>query len=60
MVFFLIFEKLLQANSGEPDQSPRFAASDLVLDCLSMPHKKEARIIWVKQLLFLFSYGLRL
>ena len=38
----------MQANSGEPDQTPRFATSDLVLHCLSMSHKKEAMLKWVK------------
>ena len=32
---------------GEPDQMPHFAASDLVLHCLLMSHKKDARLIWV-------------
>ena len=36
------------ANSGEPDQTPRFAASDLVLHCLPMSHKKDTRPLWVK------------
>ena len=27
---------------------PPFAASDLGLLCLSMSHKKDARLIWVK------------
>ena len=27
---------------------PRFAAFDLVLHCLPMSHKKDARLIWVK------------
>ena len=40
---------LWQANSKEPDQMPCFAASDLVLHCLPMPHKKVARLIWVKK-----------
>ena len=31
---------LKEANSGEPGQT-RFAASDLVLHCLPMSHKKE-------------------
>ena len=26
-----------------------FAASDLVLHCLLMSHKKDARLIWVKR-----------
>ena len=46
--FLFIFQlKLLFANSGEPDQTPHFAAFDLVLHCLPMSHKKEARLIWV-------------
>ena len=28
---------------------PHFAASDLVLHCLPMTHKKDARLIWSKQ-----------
>ena len=35
-------------NSGEPDQTSRFAASDLVLHCLPMSHNQDARLIWVK------------
>ena len=35
-------------NSGEPDQTPQNAASDLVLHCLPMYHKKDAMLIWVK------------
>ena len=37
------------ANSGEPDQMPRFAVPDLVLHYLPMSHKKDARLIWVKK-----------
>ena len=40
-------KKFRFANSGEPDQTPQFAASDLVLHCLPMSHKKEAMLIWV-------------
>ena len=36
------------ANSGDPDQTPRSAASGRGLHCLSMSHKKDARLIWVK------------
>ena len=36
------------SNSAEPDQMPLFAASDLVLHCLPMPHIKDARLEWVK------------
>ena len=31
------------------DLTPHFAASDLVLHCLPMSHKMEARLIWVKK-----------
>ena len=41
-------KKLLYKNSGEPDQTPRCAASDLIMHCLSMSHKKDDRHIWVK------------
>ena len=50
MVFFICIQLLidiLQANSGEPDQTPRFAASDLVFHCLSMSFKKDAMLIRV-------------
>ena len=50
MVFFFFIQNLIEnsvlANSGDPDQAPHFAASDLGLHCLSMSHKKEARGIW--------------
>ena len=48
-VLFKFKKKLLFANSGEPDQTPRFVASDLVLHYLPMSHKKDARLIWVKR-----------
>ena len=42
---------MLRAKSGDLDQTPRFAASNLGLHCLStcMSNKKEARLtcIWV-------------
>ena len=41
------YKKFLFANSGEPDQTPHFGASDLVLQCLQMSHKKDAMLIWV-------------
>ena len=31
----------------KPDQTPPLAAPDLVLHCLPMSHKKNARLIWV-------------
>ena len=48
---FKFLKKLLFTNSGGPDQTPRFAASDLTLYCLPMSHKKDARLIWVKHAL---------
>ena len=38
-------KKFLISNSEEPDQTPRFAASNLVLHCLPMSHKMDARLI---------------
>ena len=49
MVFSHFIQNLLQANSGEPDQTPRSAASNLVLHCLSMSLKKDAWLKWAKQ-----------
>ena len=37
----------LNANSGEPDQTSRFAASDLGLHCLPMSRLWDARLKWV-------------
>ena len=34
-------------NSGDSDQTKRSAASDQGLHCLSVSHKKDARLIWV-------------
>ena len=34
------------ANSEDPDQTPRSAASDLGLHCLPMSPKWDARLIW--------------
>ena len=44
------------ANSGEPEQTPRFAASDLVLHCLLMSHKRTLGLygLTLCRLLFLF------
>ena len=39
----------MQANSGDPDQTPHSLASDLGLDCLSVSHKKDVRHIKVKK-----------
>ena len=42
----------MQANSGDPDQTPHSVASDLGLHYLPMSHKKAAMHIWVKMQLF--------
>ena len=39
--------KFLQANRIASDGTPRFVASHLVLVCLPIFHKKNARLIWV-------------
>ena len=36
------------ANSGDPEQTPQNAASDLGLHCLPRSQKWDARLIWVK------------
>ena len=45
---FLIFIQFFIANSGDPEQTPPFAASDLGLHCLPISQKKDARLILVK------------
>ena len=47
--FLFYFELIfLLADSEDPDQTPRSAASDLGLHCLTMSQKWDAMIIWVK------------
>ena len=44
----------MQANSGDPDQTPcKTAASDLGLHYLPMSQKKDASHIWVKNAIIL-------
>ena len=43
----------MQANSGDPDQTPHSVASDLGLHYLPMSHQKDARHIWVKNAIIL-------
>ena len=43
----------MQANSGDPDQTPHFVVSDLGLHYLPMSHKKDARHIRVKSAIIL-------
>ena len=45
------------ANSRDPDQTPRFAASDLGMHCLPTSHKKDAMLIWVNFFFFLGGGG---
>ena len=50
MVIFIYIKILIQQsvnNSGDPDQTPPFAASDLGLHCLPLSYKKDARLISV-------------
>ena len=57
--FLINFSKKIKiANRIAPDgtpqnRMPRFVASHLGLFCLPMSHKKDARIIWVKNLVIL-------
>ena len=39
----------LPANSGDPDQTPHSAASDLGLHCLPINLPGVSRLQWVKQ-----------
>ena len=39
---------VLDANSVDPDQTPRSAASDLGLHCLPVPLLWDTRLKWVK------------
>ena len=43
-------------SSGDPDQTPHSAASDLGLHCLSMPHKKDALDYITLILLYKYHY----
>ena len=48
-IFIQVLKEILFANSGEPDQVPRFVASNLVLHCLPLSQKRTlVRFIWVK------------
>ena len=39
----------LIANNGDPDQTPRFAASDLDQHCLQITHLGISRLQWIKR-----------
>ena len=43
---------IFNANSVDPDQTPRSAASDLGLQCLPMSLLRKATLIWVGQSVF--------
>ena len=43
-IFHLNFDSLLYAISGDSDQTPNLAASDLGLRYLHMSHKKDAMV----------------
>ena len=51
--YFILLHKFKLANSVDPDQTPRSAASDLGLHCLPRSQERDARLIWVT----LFSWG---
>ena len=40
----------LFANSGDPDQTPRYVASDLGLHCLPITLLRVSQLQWVKKL----------
>ena len=50
-IFSLNLKRTFCKKSGDPDQTPRYLASDLCLRCLSMPHKEDTRLIWVNRYL---------
>ena len=48
MVFFIFIQILIEHSaSGDNDQKPWSAASDLDLHCSPMSHKKDTRLTWV-------------
>ena len=51
-IFIQILKETSVSNSRETDQTLCSVASDLILQCLWMSHKKEARRIWVKTSVF--------
>ena len=48
---------VFDVNCVDPDQTPRSAASDLVLHCFSMSILWDARHIWVKLPYLLYVFG---
>ena len=49
LIFIQIKKELSITNSGEPDQTPHYVASDLVLHGVPMSHKKEASLFGLMQ-----------
>ena len=49
--------RIMSENRIAPDGTPHFVASDLGLFCLPtcMSHKKDARLKWVKNLIFILT-----
>ena len=50
-LFTIVIECSLE-SSGDPNQTPRYVASDLVLHCLHTSHKKDARLTTYMQVMF--------
>ena len=47
VLFHLFYSIPYRYSSEDPDQTPRFAASDLGLHCLPLSKKWNAKLIWV-------------
>ena len=57
MVFFIFIQTLIEtflANSGDPDQTPRFVATDQGLHCLPMSYKNAPGLYGLKKAECLF------
>ena len=55
MVFYIFFfsfffKKHSARKQWRSDQMPHAAESDLYLYCLPVSHRKEARLIWIKDI----------
>ena len=51
---FHFLMKIKIANRIAPDGTPHFVVSHLGLFCLPLSHKKAARLIWVKEGIWLY------
>ena len=56
---FHFSSKFLLVNRIAPDGTPRFAASHLGLFCMTMSHKKDASLIWVKTAIYHLIHPLK-